>query len=97
MQRRRKPQQAAKSTARKVKFLREHPLLWCESDREIVRALKSAGLLARGTHYTAVATRSLLREAQTVRPVRVPRPRCPTCNQVLPRVPHATAPEDVKT
>jgi hypothetical protein len=83
----------SKQSARKnraVKFLRERPQLWGASDREIVGALKGAGIVARGTYYEDVSVRALLREAQTVRPVRpvrVPRPRCPTCNQVLPRVP----------
>lgn len=66
-----------------VKFLREHPPLWCESEREIVRALKSAGIISRTTYYMDCNVRSLLTEAQAVKAKRPVRPRCPTCGQPI--------------
>ncbi len=69
-----------------VRFLREHPPLWAESERAIVRALKSAGIVARSTYYMDCNVQALLREAQAEpKPKRQVRPRCPTCGHVLPR------------
>ena len=69
--------------AKAVRFLREHPQLWGESERVIVRALKSAGIVARTTYHTDCNVRSLLTEAQAQPTKRQLRPRCPTCGRVL--------------
>jgi len=71
--------------AKAVRFLQQNPQLWGESDLQIVRALKEAEIVSHRTYYQDVAVRALLRAAQTEPPVRIVRPRCPTCGHVLPR------------
>jgi hypothetical protein len=76
------PQHLRKAKA--VRFLREHAELWDESPREIVQALKSAGIIARGSYYADCNVGAMLLEAKRPRRVLVKRPRCPTCGQAMP-------------
>lgn len=81
--------QAVLRRAKAVRFLQQNPGLWGESDLEIVRALKSAEIVSHKTYYQDVSVRALVHAAQTEKPVRIVRPRCPMCNHVLPREPAA--------
>ncbi len=52
---------------RAVEFLRQHPELWSESEREIVRAVRLAGIVSRHSRYTDCRVTSWLSEARTPR------------------------------
>jgi hypothetical protein len=47
-----------------VTYLREHPDLLTASDKEIVRALKAAGIVSRSTYYRDCNVRLLVTDAQ---------------------------------
>ena len=64
-----------------VSYLREHPSLWDESDRVIVHALKSAGIVAPGTYYRDCNVSRLVRTAQAQ--ARPTERRCPTCGHAF--------------
>jgi hypothetical protein len=60
-----------------VNYLREHPDLLVATHKEIVRALKAAGIVSRSTYYGDCNTRLLVLEAGGTTP------RCHECGRLL--------------